>query len=84
VRLRALDRVQIYKAQKIINYASVTKRGRLLNDRDRSSDVTSNEGPMKSFQSNALLVMTALPNHDRPSIALAVIIISVTVKKDST
>jgi hypothetical protein len=39
---------------------------------------------MKSFQSNALLVMTALPNHDRPSIALVVIIISVTVKKDST
>jgi hypothetical protein len=39
---------------------------------------------MKSFQSNALLVRTALPNHDRQVIVPVVIIISVTVKKDST
>lgn len=39
---------------------------------------------MKSFQSNALLIKTALPNHDRPAIVPVVIIISVTVKKDST
>jgi hypothetical protein len=39
---------------------------------------------MKSFQSDALLIMTALPNHDRPVIVPVVIIISVTVKKDST
>jgi len=38
---------------------------------------------MKSLQSKALLV-TALPNHDRPVIVPVVIIISVTVKKDST
>lgn len=38
---------------------------------------------MKSFQNNALLVRTALPNHDRPVI-VPVVIISVTVKKDST
>jgi len=39
---------------------------------------------MKGFQSNALLIMTALPNHDRPSIVPVVIIISATIKKDST
>jgi hypothetical protein len=39
---------------------------------------------MKSFQSNAQLVRTALPNPDRPVIVLLVIIISVTGKKDST
>jgi hypothetical protein len=39
---------------------------------------------MKSFQSDALLIMTALLNHDRPVIVPVVIIISVTVKKDST
>ena len=51
----------------------------------RRSDVTSHEGSdMKSFQSNALLVRTALPNHDRPVIVPVVIIISVTVTKDST
>lgn len=38
---------------------------------------------MKSLQTNALLV-TALPNHDRPVIVPVVIIISVTVKKDTT
>ena len=49
------------------------------------SDVTSyEESDMKSFQSNALLVRTALPNHDRPVIVPVVIIISVSVKKDST
>ena len=51
----------------------------------RRSDVTSHEGSeMKSFQSNTQLVMTALPNHGRPVIVPVVIIISVTVKKDST
>ena len=51
----------------------------------RRSDVTSHEeSKMKSFQSNALLATTALPNHDRPMIVPVVIIISVTVKKDST
>ncbi|HYK22669.1 MAG TPA: hypothetical protein VEV42_18140 [Pyrinomonadaceae bacterium] len=39
---------------------------------------------MKSLQSNALLVMKALPDHDRPAIVSVVIIILVTVKKDST
>jgi hypothetical protein len=39
---------------------------------------------MKNFYSNALLRMTALPDHDRPVIVPVVIIISVTVKKDST
>jgi hypothetical protein len=39
---------------------------------------------MKNFQSNALLVITSLPVHDRPVILTVVIIISVTVKKDST
>jgi hypothetical protein len=38
---------------------------------------------MKNFQTNALLVKT-LPNHDRPVLAPVVIIISATVKKDST
>jgi len=51
----------------------------------RRSDVTSPEqSDMKSFQSNRLLVTTALPNHGRPSIVPVVIIISVTGKKDST
>jgi hypothetical protein len=36
---------------------------------------------MKNFQSN---VITTLPDHDRPVILPVVIIISVTVKKDST
>lgn len=39
---------------------------------------------MNSFQRNALLITTALPNHDQPVIVPVVIIISVTVKKDST
>ena len=39
---------------------------------------------MKNFQSNALLGITTLPDHDRPVILPVVIIISVTVKKDST
>jgi len=39
---------------------------------------------MKNFQSNELLVITTLPDHDRPVILPVVIIISVTVKKDST
>ena len=38
---------------------------------------------MKSLQSKELLV-TALPNHGRPVFVPVVIIISVTVKKDST
>ena len=51
----------------------------------RRSDVTSHqEFEMKNFQSNALLVITALPDPDRPVILPVVIIISVTVKKDST
>ena len=51
----------------------------------RRSDVASHEAlDMKSLQSNALLVTTALPNHDQPVIVPVVIIISVTVKKDST
>ena len=51
----------------------------------RRSDVTSQEASdMKSFLSNTLLVMIALPNHDRPVSVPVVIIISVTVKKDST
>ena len=39
---------------------------------------------MKSFQSNALSVRSTLPNHGRPSIVPVVIIISVTVTKDTT
>lgn len=39
---------------------------------------------MKSFQLDALLVRSALPNHDRPASVPVVIIISVTVKKNST
>jgi hypothetical protein len=39
---------------------------------------------MKILQYNALLVTTALPKHDRPVIVPVVIIISVTIKKDST
>jgi hypothetical protein len=39
---------------------------------------------MKSFPNNALLATTALPNHDRPVIVPVVIIICVTVTKDST
>ena len=51
----------------------------------RRSDVTSHEEfDMKNFQNNALLVITTLPDHDRPVILPVVIIISVTVKKDST
>ena len=51
----------------------------------RRSDVTSHEDfDMKNFQNNALLVITTLPDHDRPVILPVVIIISVTVKKDST
>jgi hypothetical protein len=38
---------------------------------------------MKSFQSNALSVRSTLPNHGRPASVPVVIIISVTVKKDS-
>ena len=51
----------------------------------RMSDVTSHEEfDMKNFQNNTLLVITTLPDHDRPVILPVVIIISVTVKKDST
>lgn len=51
----------------------------------RRSVVTSHEEfDMKNFQSNALLVINTLPDHDRPVILPVVIIISVTVKKDST
>ena len=51
----------------------------------RGSDVTSHEeSEMKNFQSKALLVMTALPDRDRPVTVPVVIIISVTLKKDST
>ena len=39
---------------------------------------------MKSFQSNAVLTRTALPDHDRPFNLAVVIVISVTAKKDST
>lgn len=39
---------------------------------------------MMSFQSNALSVRSALPNHDRPVIIPVMTIIAVTVKKDST
>ena len=81
----AFRRIQIYTPQKIINYASVKKRGRLPKGSMRRSDVTSQEASdMKSFLSNTLLVMIALPNHDRPVSVPVVIIISVTVKKDST
>ena len=50
----------------------------------RRSEVTSHEEfDMKNFQSNALLVITTLPDHDRPVVLPVVIIISVTLKKDS-
>ena len=72
-------RIQIYKPQKIINYASVKKRSRL-----HPINVASYEAlDMKSLQSNALL-MKALPDHHWTAIVSVVIIISVTVKKDST
>lgn len=75
---------KIYRLQKIINYESVKKRGRLLKTNVKVC-VTSHEGSnMKSFQNNVLLVRTALPNPDQPVIVPVVIIISVTVKKDST
>jgi hypothetical protein len=51
----------------------------------RRSVVASHEASdMKSFQNNALLTRTALPDHDQPFNLSVVIIISVTVKKDST
>ena len=51
----------------------------------RRSVVTSHEASdMKSFPNKALLTRTALPDHDRPFNLPVVIIISVTVKKDST
>ena len=51
----------------------------------RRSDVTSHEDfDMKNFQSNALLVITTRPDDDWPVSVPVVIIISVTVKKDST
>ena len=68
--------LQIYKPQKIINYACVEKRGRLQGAMRRSDT--------KSFQSNALSARSTLPNHGRPSIVPVVIIISVTVKGDTT
>ena len=75
---------KIYRLQKIINYESVKKRGRLLKTNVKVG-VTSHEGSnMKSFQNNVLLVRTALPTPDQPVIVPVVIIISVTVKKDST
>lgn len=51
----------------------------------RRSDVTSHEASdMKSFQNNILIVTTTLPNRRRPAIVPVVIIISITLKKDST
>ena len=51
----------------------------------KRSDVTSREeSDMKSFQLKALLVRTTLTDDDRSVIVPVMIIISVTVKKDST
>lgn len=49
-----------------------------------SNKVASYDGfEMKSLHSNGLLRSNALPNHDRPAYVPVVIIITVTVKKDS-
>jgi hypothetical protein len=62
----------------------VKKRGRLLEINEKVRCTSHEEFDMKNFQSNALLVITTLPDHDRPVILPVVIIISVTLKKDST